>query len=75
MTDAEIKQEQMQDRPKNQSQELIEVNLVEEGRTAQPAKLSASLYLSTIQHSLSCSERARMLMHGLMLRCLDLIHN
>lgn len=49
------------------------MNLVEEVRSAQPAYISASLYLNTRQHSLSYLEGTRMLLHGLMLKCLHIL--
>lgn len=45
MVDANVELEEMQDRPKDQEEELIEVNLAKEGRSAQPVFVSASLSL------------------------------
>lgn len=45
MATADPELELMQDRQKDQGEELIEVNLVEERRSAQPTFFSTSLFL------------------------------
>lgn len=71
ITDVHPQPAQLQDRLKDQLEELIKINLASERREAQPVFLSASLSVGLRQALFNLLKEFKDVLHGHMPKCLD----